>query len=71
MPSGAVSVWESLYDYARAHPSDPRTPEALYWLVRIGRWGHSHDRIGFRAFRLLHSRHAASAWTEKSPFYYD
>ena len=70
-PAAATSAWELLLAYARAHPEDPKSAEALYWLVRIGRWGHSGDRIGYRAFRLLHTRHPSSPWTEKSPFYYD
>ncbi len=71
VPAGTLSAWQSLYDYARAHPRDPRSPEALYWLIRISHWGHVDDRLGYRAFRLLHTRHRGSAWTKRSPFYYD
>jgi hypothetical protein len=70
-PPGAVSAWEELLVYARAHPADPRSPEALYWLVHIARWGANPDHIGKRAFQLLHASHAGSAWAKKTPYYYD
>lgn len=71
LPPGSISAWTGLLDYARAHPGDPRSPEALYWLIRISHWGRSHDRVGYKAFRLLHTRHRGSAWTKRSPYYYD
>lgn len=71
LPSGSIAAWEELLDYARVHPGDPRAPEALYWLIRITRWGSAHDRVGYRAFRLLHTRHRGSVWTKRSPYYYD
>lgn len=71
VPPGTISAWQSLLDYARAHPGDARSPEALYWLVRISRWGASHDRVGYKAFRLLHTRYPKSLWTRRSPYYYD
>lgn len=67
MPAGTISAWQDLLDYARAHPRDPRAPEALYWLVRISRWCHVDDRGGYRAFRLLHTRYPGSSWTRRSP----
>jgi hypothetical protein len=70
-PPGSVSVWNEMLAYAQAHPRDPRSPEALYWLVRISHWGQSHDRVGYRAFRLLHTRYPGAAWTRKTPYYYD
>ncbi|MDQ0464844.1 hypothetical protein QO010_002628 [Caulobacter ginsengisoli] len=70
-PPGAVSAWEEVLGWARAHPDDPRSPEALYWLIRVSRKGASHDGSGQRAFRLLHSRYPGSDWTRRSPYYYD
>jgi hypothetical protein len=70
-PPGTVSVWEETLAYARAHPRDPRSPEALYWLIRIARWGGNHDHSGRRAFQLLHRRYPGSSWARRSPFYYD
>lgn len=71
LPAGSISVWADLLRYARAHPNDPRSPEALYWLIRITHWGNAHDRVGYKAFRLLHTVHPRSVWTKRSPFYYD
>lgn len=70
-PAGATAAWDEMLAYARAHPADPRVPEALYWLVRVGRWGGTHDHSGKRAFQLLKTRHPASAWAKKTPYYYD
>ncbi len=72
-PPPARSVWvvEELLRYAATHRTDPRAPEALYWLVRMGRWGASHDHSGRRAFRLLHARYPGSVWAKKAPYYYD
>ncbi len=64
-------VWNDILDYARAHPEDPRTPEALHWLVRVSRYGKGHDRSSYRAFRLLKSRYASSHWSKESPYYFD
>lgn len=71
LPAGTLSVWEETLAYARAHPRDPRSPEALYWLIRIARWGGNHEHSGRRAFQLLHRRYPASAWARRSPYYYD
>ena len=71
LPAGGTSVWEELLAYARAHPRDSRSPEALYWLIRIARWGGNHDHIGRRAFQLLHRRYPGTTWARRSPYYYD
>ena len=70
-PPGASYVWEFILDYATKHPQDPRSPEALHWLIHIGHFGQSHDHSGRRAFMLLHSRHPNSTWAKQNPFYYD
>jgi hypothetical protein len=64
-------VWEEVFAYASAHPSDPRSPEALYWLVHVTRYGHTHNHLSHRAFDILHQRYATSAWTKKTPYYFD
>ena len=56
-PLGAVDVWDEMLAFAKAHPTDPRIPEALHWLVHVGHFGGSHDRSGYRAFELLHARY--------------
>jgi len=64
-------VWEEVLAYASAHPKDPRSPEALYWLVHVTRYGHSHNHLSHRAFDILHQRYPTSAWTKKTPYYFD
>jgi hypothetical protein len=59
--------------YARAHPDDPRVPEALYRVVRATRYGCTDDSTGSfskGAFDLLHERYPKSPWTEKTPYWY-
>ncbi|HEX8124972.1 MAG TPA: hypothetical protein VF548_05255 [Allosphingosinicella sp.] len=70
-PPGASSLWDRSLAYVRAHPADPRSPEMLYRLIRVARWGGNHDHLGRRAFQLLHARHARSEWAKRSPYYYD
>lgn len=70
-PAGAASLWDEALALARARPSDPRSPEMLYRLIRVARWGGNHDHLGRRAFQLLHSAYPRSAWAKRSPYYYD
>lgn len=69
--AGAGFVWEELLAYAQAHPDDPRSPEALYWLIRVSRYGQGHASSSYRAFRLLHRRYPGSAWAKASPYFYN
>lgn len=71
LPPGAISVWEEMLAYARAHPADPAVPEALHWLVRVGHFGGSHNHSGRRAFKLLHGRYPNNIWARKTPYYND
>jgi hypothetical protein len=71
LPAGTLSAWDEALSYARAHPRDPRSPELLYRLIRVARWGGNHDHLGRRAFRLLHARYAGSDWARRSPYYFD
>lgn len=67
----ARSVWEDLLAYAKAHPADPRSPEALYWLVRISHYGTGHNRSSYRAFVELHKRYPTTKWSTSSKYFYD
>ncbi|MBS0638853.1 MAG: hypothetical protein JSS43_03210 [Proteobacteria bacterium] len=67
----AGSVWEDLLAYAKAHPKDPRSPEALYWLIRVSRFGSGHNRSSYRAYVLLQARYKGSTWAQKSKYFYD
>eukprot|EP01037_Dinobryon_pediforme_P011741 gene11741-11830_t len=70
-PPGAVCAWEEMLTYVTAHPKDPRAPEALYWLVHVGRFGGSHDHSGRRAFKLLHARYGSSPFAKQTKYFYD
>jgi hypothetical protein len=71
LPNGTISVWDEALAYAGAHPRDPRSPELLYWLIHVARWGGNRDHLGRRAFLLLHARYPASSWARRSRYYYD
>jgi hypothetical protein len=66
-----ASVWDEVLAYASAHPSDTRSPEALYWLVHITRYGHSHDHVSHKAFDILHQRYPTTTWAKQTKYYYD
>jgi len=71
LPPGGVAAWDEMLAFAKANPKHPMVPEALYWIIRAGRWGGSHNHSGKRAFELLHAAYPASAWAKRSPYYYD
>lgn len=59
--------------FAKAHPDDPRVPEALHLAVRSTRFGCPSERtsaLSREAFTLLHRRYAASAWAKKTKYWY-
>ena len=60
-------------DWAEKHPADPRVPEALHLTVRATRFGctdQGSGTISRTAFELLHRRYPQSAWTKKTPYWY-
>ncbi|HVY14583.1 MAG TPA: hypothetical protein VHB27_05110 [Rhodopila sp.] len=74
MPADAAkagSVWEDVLAYVKAHAADPRSPEALYWVVRVSRFGTGHNRSSYRAFMLLHERYKNSSWAKETKYFYD
>ena len=66
--SAAAIAW------ARAHPSDPRVPEALHLAVRATHFGSSADAstspYSKEAFDLLHARYPDSPWTKQTKYWY-
>ncbi len=59
--------------YARKHPGDPRTAEALHLVVRATRYGCTDEATGRysrQAFQLLHSRYPNSTWAKKTPYWF-
>lgn len=58
--------------WAKAHPDDPRVPEALHYFVRATRYGCVDKSIGphsREAFDLLHRKYSKSEWTKKKPYW--
>jgi len=70
-PPGATAAWDEMLAFAQANPKHPQVPEALYWIIRAGRWGGSHNHSGKRAFQLLHRAYPTSTWAKRSPYFYD
>jgi hypothetical protein len=65
--SSAAIAW------ARAHPQDPRVPEALHLAVRTTRYGpadKSSSPLSKEAFDLLHRRYPNSDWTKNTKYWY-
>jgi hypothetical protein len=58
--------------WARAHPDDPRVPEALHLAVRTTRYTNGARTTSFpkQAFQLLHSRYPKSKWAALTPYWY-
>ncbi|MDR3746563.1 MAG: hypothetical protein P4M04_00140 [Acidobacteriota bacterium] len=63
----------TVLDWAKAHPDDPRVPEALHYFVRATRYGCVDKSIGpysREAFNLLHRKYPKSEWTKKTPYWF-
>jgi hypothetical protein len=64
-----------IMSWSKAHPEDPRIPEALHRLVRITRYGcrggSDNGAISKAAFHLLHQRYPASAWARQTPYWFN
>jgi hypothetical protein len=60
--------------YARAHPSDPRVPEALAMTVKATRFTDTYSGVAAdvsrKAFQLLHLKYPGSPWTKQTPYHY-
>ncbi len=58
--------------WARAHPDDPRVPEALHLAVRTTRYTNGERSTTFpkQAFALLHTRYRKSKWAAMTPYWY-
>ncbi len=73
LPTAPNYLSEVAVDWARRHPADPRSPEALHLAVRATRFGCADkSTTGFsrQAFALLHKNYPASDWAKKTPYYY-
>ncbi len=59
-------------DWARAHPDDPRVPQALHLAVEATHFGPSDKSSAYsrQSFDLLHRRYPNSEWTKKTKYWY-
>jgi len=76
MKLDAAPSWmaSQVLDWAKAHPEDPRIPEALHLAVRATRYGCDDQHTASyskAAFELLHRRYPKSEWTRKTPFWFE
>jgi hypothetical protein len=72
--TGVGTLWlaRQAIAWAKAHPDDPRVPEALHLSVRATRYGLASDgKLSKEAFDLLHKRYPNSEWTKKTPYWFD
>lgn len=64
---------EQTLAWAKAHPDDPRLPEALAMVVRATRFGCVNKQTtaaSKAAFTLLHQRYPQSEWTKRTRYWY-
>lgn len=70
---GACGDWLSnpLIGWAKAHPSDERSAEALYFAYRVARYSSDGSTNRSREiFVLLHSRYPNSEWATRTRYWY-
>lgn len=59
--------------HAKAHPSDARIPEALYWVVRAGHYGCADTytwKTTRTAFRVLQQQYGKTSWAKRTPTWF-
>jgi len=77
LPSAPRWLGEFTINWAKAHPDDPRVPEALHNVVRSWRYGCTEtdqkDAPNYSkdAFEILHNRYPDSDWTKKTPYWFN
>jgi tetratricopeptide (TPR) repeat protein len=76
LPSAPRWLGQFTINWAKAHPDDPRVPEALHNVVRSWRYGctetNEKDAPNYSkdAFEILHSRYPDNDWTKKTPYWF-
>jgi tetratricopeptide (TPR) repeat protein len=77
LPSAPRWLGQFTLDWAKAHPDDPRVPEALHNVVRSWRYGctetDAKDAPNYSkdAFEILHTRYPDNDWTKKTPYWFN
>jgi hypothetical protein len=73
LPAAATYLGMIATDWAKAHPQDPRVPEALHVTVQVSRVGCSDSmssKFAKKAFTILHRQYPKSEWTKKTKYWY-
>jgi hypothetical protein len=73
LPAGPDWLAEQAVEWAKAHPDDPRVPEALSLAVRATRYGCTDADTGKyskAAFTLLHTRYPKSEWAARTDYWF-
>lgn len=73
--NGRTYLATSVLAWANARPNDPDVPEALARVVEGWRWSPcaygEKSTLPQRAFTALHRRYPTSAWTRRTPYWYE
>ncbi|MFN7920405.1 MAG: hypothetical protein U0Q16_09925 [Bryobacteraceae bacterium] len=73
LEAGPTWLGRQAVEWAKAHPEDPRSPEALHLAVRATRYGCTDDgnsAVSKAAFTALHARWPKSEWAAKTPYWF-
>jgi hypothetical protein len=73
LPTAPNWLANQTVEFARAHPDDPRVPQALHLAVRATRYGCTNAQSGTaskQAFDLLHRKYPNSEWARKTKFWH-
>jgi hypothetical protein len=70
LPGAPTWLGSIVIPWAKAHPSDPRVPEALHNVVRATQFGDMDSDTSEAAYNLLHSRFPRNPWTAKTPHWF-
>ncbi len=71
--SGATYLSRVVLAFAKAHPDDPRVPEALHLAVRAKRYAcdaGEDPNVTRDCFRFLQNRYPKSEWARKTPVWF-
>jgi hypothetical protein len=77
LPSAPRWLGQFTLEWAKAHPDDPRVPEALHNVVRSWRYGctdpNEKDASNYSkdAYEILHRRYPDNDWTKKTPYWFN
>jgi len=72
--SSATALARRAVEFANKNPNHPQVPELLHFAVRSTRYGCTDEETGTyskQAFDILHKRYPKSAWTAKTPYWFN